>query len=179
LGLSIVYGIVRQHAGHVECLSEPGAGTTFHVYLPLLRREKPVEAEQEDSLPVPRGHETILLAEDDGATRKVIRDVLETFGYTVMEALDGSEAVERFRDAQDRIDLVILDAIMPKKGGREAYEEIKAMRPGVVVVFISGYVGDPSWLEWVAAQRATAVQKPIGPRDLVRRIRALLDRGEA
>ena len=138
LGLSMVYGIVKQHNGYINVYSEPGKGTTFRIYLPLieagqLSEEKP----EEHRLPV-GGNETILLAEDDEAVRRFTVSVLHEFGYKVIEAVDGEEAITKFMENKDGIRLLILDVIMPRKSGKDAYDEIKAINPGIKVLLQAG-----------------------------------------
>lgn len=124
LGLSIVYGIIKQHEGFINVYSELEKGTTFKICLPLIISEvektKPAE-----SAVLRRGTETVLLAEDDETVKKLIRTMLEGFGYKVIEAADGEDAVNKFIENRDNIRLLILDVVMPKKNGKEVYEEIR------------------------------------------------------
>jgi PAS domain S-box-containing protein len=178
LGLSIAYGIVKQHKGYINAYSEPGLGTTFRVYLPLLMtgHERSPLPGALSADPLTRGTETILVAEDDEALRKLTRVVLEEFGYTVIAAVNGEDAVRQFADGQDRIQAVILDMIMPKMSGKEAYEEIRKIKPGVKALFVSGYTADKIRLESMAEEGVELLMKPISPNVLVRKVRELLDR---
>jgi nitrogen-specific signal transduction histidine kinase/trans-aconitate methyltransferase len=126
LGLSIVFGIIQQHNGHINCYSEPGKGTAFKVYLPVID-EKMIEMEEKDIVSIKGGKETILVADDDESIRKLIKELLEKYGYTVIETQDGIDAVNKFQDNKDRIELLLLDVVMPKKSGKEAYDEIAGM----------------------------------------------------
>ncbi|NJD62775.1 MAG: response regulator, partial [Deltaproteobacteria bacterium] len=143
LGLSMAYGIVKKHDGFINVYSEPGKGTTFNIYLPLIRVERESEQrKEEDAMPPRGGMETILVAEDDAALRRLNKATLSHFGYTIIEAIDGADAVARFLENREIIRLVILDGIMPKMNGKEAYREIKAMRPELKCIFMSGYSED-------------------------------------
>ncbi|MBW2647513.1 MAG: response regulator [Deltaproteobacteria bacterium] len=128
-------------------------------------------------LPPPRGGtETILLAEDDEAVRKLIRTILDRFGYTVIEAVDGEDAIIRFKENSDKIDLLILDVIMPKKDGKMAYEEIKKVRSEIKAIFASGYTTDIIDRKGILEEGVNLIQKPISPNDLLRKVREVLDK---
>ncbi|MGO9691400.1 MAG: PAS domain S-box protein [Syntrophobacteraceae bacterium] len=138
LGLAVVYGIIKQHEGTINVYSESGRGTTFTIYLPLI--VAPVDATTSPVEERPTGGtETILLAEDDENVRKLTRTVLEDFGYKVITAFDGQDAVIKYKENKDKIQLLLFDIIMPKTTGKEAYDEIKAITPEVKVLFVSGY----------------------------------------
>ncbi|HWI40374.1 MAG TPA: PAS domain S-box protein, partial [Verrucomicrobiae bacterium] len=177
LGLSILYGIVNQHGGYVSCDSAPGAGTTFRIYLPLCDQ---VAAEQVQPAQerVTRGRgETILVAEDSPVARAVAKDVLEDNGYTVLEAEDGEQAVNVFRERKREISLVLLDVIMPRKSGKQVYEEITAIDPEVRVVFTSAYPPEIVARKGVEGENARYVQKPVSSLALLARVREALDAG--
>ncbi|MDH4161900.1 MAG: PAS domain S-box protein [Nitrospirota bacterium] len=176
LGLAISYGIIKQHNGYLTVYSEPGHGSVFNVYLPLLEEEAVRANRAEAPAAVLVGTETILLAEDDAALRSMTRTILESFGYQVVPAQDGAEAIARFSEQRDAIQLVILDVIMPKKSGKEAYEEIRKARPGIKALFVSGYTMDTLTSKGLAETGADFVQKPIAPRDLLHKVREILDR---
>ena len=136
LGLSMVYGIIKQHSGYINCYSEQGKGTTFRIYLPLIKEEaKEAKAAAEGYTALTGGTETILLAEDEEEVRKLMKLVLEEAGYKVIEAVDGQEALEKFRENKDSIDLLLLDVIMPKINGKGVYEEAKKIKPDVKALF--------------------------------------------
>jgi len=140
LGLSIIYGIIKEHKGYIVCHSTIGLGTIFQIYLPLLDSAPAagLEKVEEKSADV-QGKSCILLAEDNETTRMFGREILEEFGYFVVEAVDGEEALEKFREQAGRISLVILDVIMPKMNGREVYDEIQRVDPGMPMLFCSGH----------------------------------------
>jgi CheY-like chemotaxis protein len=176
LGLAIVYGIITKHNGYINVSSEPGQGTTFKIYLPLI----PVAAEEETQkgtkvLPVGRS-ETILLVEDEDSVRRVARVLLEEFGYTVLEAGDGEAGVNVFQENQDRIRLVLCDVIMPKKNGQETYEEIRKMRPDIRMIFMSGYTADIVEQKGLLESGLDIISKPLNPSELLQSIRKTLDR---
>jgi two-component system, cell cycle sensor histidine kinase and response regulator CckA len=174
LGLSIVYGIVKQHSGYINAYSEPGQGTTFKIYLPLIS-VSPVTLEK-ITLPYPLGGtETVLVAEDDPTVRSLTTSILTGFGYTVIEARDGEEAIARFRDQAEEISLCLFDVIMPKKKGWEAYEEIGNIRQGVKVLFMSGYQADNFPHHGKMPEGAAFIAKPVVPRLLLQKVRELLD----
>jgi len=175
LGLSIAFGIVKQHNGFLECQSEPGKGTTFTVYLPFAASESGQKDVTEAASP-PRGEETILIAEDDTAVRSFTRQLLNEFGYSVVEAVDGEDAVNKFKDNRDRVKMVLLDAILPKKTGNQAYEEIKALSPDIKTIFISGYARNLMGDNDVLDAGPEFLKKPVSPKDLLNKIRTMLDR---
>ncbi len=172
LGLFTVYGIVKQHGGYIVAYSEVNAGTTFHVYLPLVQRE----SEKVECLPfVPTGGgETILVAEDEEEVRQLIREVLDMYGYKVIEAVDGQEAVEKFR-THESVDLVIVDSVMPRKNGRAAYDEILKADPRVKVLFMSGHTRDIVLDRGIAEKEFDFIAKPLSPNELLRTVRTILD----
>jgi len=179
LGLSTVYGIVKQHNGFINCYSEPGAGTTFKIYLP--RGTKPSgPAVQPSAIGRPPllkgGSETILLAEDDDDLRKLIRQVLEDFGYTVLEASDGDAAVGLFREHHATISLLLLDVIMPKKNGRDAYAEMREIEPAIKALFTSGYTADIIHKQGLLDQGLEFILKPVSPTELLKKVREVLDK---
>ncbi|MGE5173674.1 MAG: PAS domain S-box protein [Betaproteobacteria bacterium] len=176
LGLSIVYGIVKQHNGYITCESEPGRGTTFRMHLPTIKREVP-NAETNILLPVSGGTETILVAEDDVTVRTLVKEILELYGYNVIEAVDGEDAIDRFMEHRHRVQLLILDVIMPKKNGKEVYEEIRRDHPDVKVIFSSGYTADILNRKGVLENNFSFISKPISSTDLVRQVRERLDKG--
>ncbi|MRR33311.1 response regulator [bacterium] len=172
LGLATVYGIIKQHDGYIGVNSEPGSGTTFVLYLPLTR-----ETGQVKEIPEPfaaGGGETVLLADDNDNVRTSIREILENFGYNVIEAADGEEAIREFSAHNDRIDLLILDVIMPKKSGREVYDSVQQIRSNVKVLFISGYTADIITRQRILDEKLHFIEKPVTPADLLSKMREVL-----
>jgi len=176
LGLSIVYGIIMQHNGFIDVDSEQGKGTTFRIYLPAITTLADKKTEPIPVQSVDKGTETILVAEDDPTLRKLSQIVLESFGYEVILAEDGYDAVRKFRVHNEEIRLVILDMMMPKMTGVEAYKAIKDIRPEVKALFLSGYTADKVTEQGLIADGMEIVVKPISPRDLLRTVRRVLDK---
>lgn len=175
LGLAVVYGIVKQHNGYITCESRPGQGAEFTIYLPLVHEETR-QVHVSPFIPEPlRGNETLLVAEDDPAVRRLTKTVLEEFGYTVIEAEDGEDAVEKMKKADNNAKLAILDLVMPKKGGKEAYEEIIRYRKDIKALFMSGYADSLARLEDAHGQNGRTIQKPISPSELLKKVREVLD----
>jgi two-component system cell cycle sensor histidine kinase/response regulator CckA len=177
LGLSMVYGIVKKHDGFITVYSEPGTGTIFKVYLPtVLASALAGNTEVREVAPLRGGTETILVGEDDAALRRLSRNVLGHYGYQVIEAVDGQDAVDKFADYGESIDLVILDAIMPKKNGKLACDEMRAMRPDLQVLFVSGYTRDIFAEGNVFDGNSAFIQKPVLPDVLLAKVREMLDK---
>jgi two-component system cell cycle sensor histidine kinase/response regulator CckA len=173
LGLSIIYGIVKQHEGYIDMESEPGKGTTFSIYLPLIK-EKMKEIERKPEPRPKSGTETILIGEDDSNVRELTRCLLEEFGYRVLEAVDGFDTVEKFRSNRDKIQLVILDVIMPRKNGRDVYEEITRIKPGVKTIFLSGYASDILTSKGIFQDGLNFLIKPVLPGVFLNKVREVL-----
>jgi len=176
LGLAMVYGIIRQHHGYIDVCSEPCKGTTFKLYLPAIGNKAGKEKAISAPSPLIKGSETILAAEDNPAFRRLMEIVLREYGYDVIMAEDGEEAVRKFRENREKIALCILDIIMPKKSGREVYEEVKMMRADIKVFFVSGYTADKILKERILEEGLDFIIKPVSPRDLLVKVREMLDR---
>ena len=175
LGLSIVYGIVQQHKGFIDVESEVGRGTAFRVYLPLSANELPAQPPSATLEEVGTGTETILVVEDEEHVRRLVNAALTEFGYRTILAVDGADALEKFRRHRQEIKLVFTDLIMPRMSGRELYDELKALDPGVKILFTSGYTADMlTGLESVEPA-VEILMKPIFPPELARKVRELLD----
>lgn len=175
LGLAVVHGIVKQHNGYINIYSEVGQGTIFKIYLPLTEHVA-AETEATPVAQIKGGTETILIAEDDASLRKLSATVLRDFGYRVIEAVDGEDAVRKFDDHGDEIQLVILDGIMPKKRGKEAYDEIMLIRPEIRVIFMSGYSEDILGAQSHKEKGLVYLGKPVTPTLLISKVREVLDK---
>jgi CheY-like chemotaxis protein len=176
LGLSIVYGIIKKHAGYILCRSTIGFGTIFQIYLPLLD-STPVFTEEKVQEKMDRadGGDFILLAEDNEPTRALGREILEEFGYSVIEAVDGEDALDKFRAQAGQISLVILDVIMPKKNGREVCDVIRAIDPSMRILFCSGYAKDVVVSQGGLDEGMNYLPKPFTPKELLMKIREVLE----
>jgi two-component system cell cycle sensor histidine kinase/response regulator CckA len=179
LGLATVYGIVSQHGGFLQVYSEVKVGTTFRIYLPVTPITDETPVNEEDSLPVRGGMETILIVEDHEGLRELARETLANMGYSILLACDGEEAVRVFKANRDRIDLLVLDVVLPKMNGPEAYARICAEKREVPVIFATGYSPEMELLRSAQVLGLTVLQKPYVPRELARRVRETLDRQPA
>jgi two-component system cell cycle sensor histidine kinase/response regulator CckA len=177
LGLASSYGIIKQHKGFIEVESEPGRGTSFHIYFPALKSDASKNGAHAEEV-LKGGTETVLVAEDDEVIRNLTSSILGEFGYTVIVAKDGIDAVREFLENRDRISLLLLDVIMPRKSGKDAYEEIRTIRPDIKVLFISGYNSDMISKEGILEKGSSFISKPVSPSELLQKVREVLDRKE-
>ncbi len=185
LGLSMVYGIVKQHDGYINVYSEPGHGTTFKIFLPVV--ESVVETETAPvQPPLSGGQETILVAEDEDALRNLAGDVLSELGYNVLLAKDGEEAVQMYTENRELVGMLLLDVMMPRMGGIEAYERIREIGGEIPLIFMTGYSPEVVQSRFVKQNLsigqlgAMVIQKPYSVDGLGRKIREVLgaSRGE-
>jgi two-component system, cell cycle sensor histidine kinase and response regulator CckA len=177
LGLSTVYGIVKQGGGDVFVQSELGKGTTFSVYLPRIISEPAPRKAPTAPRPVSsQGNETILLVEDEALVRALCASVLESSGYRVLQAKSGVEAVKALEARGAEIHMIITDVVMPDMGGRALVERARELLPDLPVLFISGYPDLGAAPGAPVIDRGAYLQKPFGPTELVKRVRAQLDR---
>jgi PAS domain S-box-containing protein len=186
LGMSVVYGIVKQHNGYITVESRPGMGTTIDVYLPLVAVGEIAKSQADepaavtaDTMPAAGSAQTILVAEDQPGVRAFLKGLLEEAGYTVLEAEDGEKAVELFRTHKDSIDLLVLDIIMPAKDGKRAYDEMRAMRDDIKAIFLSGYSDEITSDYGIRDGGFVLVSKPVLPPILLEKIRELLESGHS
>ena len=175
LGLATVYGVVKQSDGFIWVYSERGQGSTFKIYLPRVD-------EQVESLEAPKaptrslnGTETIMVAEDTAAVRAVVREVLERYGYTVIEAASGREAAQLASRRPGGVDLLLTDVVMPELSGRDLARQLKAVKPNLKVLYMSGYTDHAVLRQGMLEPGAAFMQKPFRPEDLARRVRDVLD----
>jgi two-component system cell cycle sensor histidine kinase/response regulator CckA len=176
LGRAIVFGIVRQYGGVVRVSSEAGVGSTVKVYLPRLEPGEEPVGEEFDAASL-RGSETVLVAEDEDGVRELLRKVLSEFGYSVLTARHGRDALMLAGERSGGIDLLLTDIVMPEMSGRELAETLVDRSPGLKVLYISGYTDDEVLRRGVRGREVPLVRKPFAAEDLVRRVRSILDGG--
>lgn len=175
LGLATVYGIVKQSGGYVYVDSEPGVGTTFKIYLPAVEEglslDQPACASAK-----PMGTETLLLVEDEDAVRTFVRNALQMYGYTVLEARSGEEALRIYRQHEGRIHLLVTDVVMPEMTGRQLAEGLAKSKPRLKVLYLSGYTPDTVVRHGVLENETAFLQKPFTPLALAQKVREALDK---
>jgi CheY-like chemotaxis protein len=178
LGLATVFGIIRQHGGFVSVDSEPDNGTTFRIYLPVVKSAADLGQPQRKpgETTFRGGKETLLVADDHEGIREMVRTALEGCGYRVLLAVNGEEAIHMFEEHAREISLVLLDMVMPRIGGLEAARRMRQTYPELPVIFTTGYSVDNEELTRVIETGVALLQKPFDPRKLARRVRELLDR---
>jgi CheY-like chemotaxis protein len=179
LGLSTVYGIVKQSGGNIWVYSEPGLGTTFKIYLPRVDAVPAVVPPPEHRAPRHQGSEVILVVEDDAAVRTVIGRILRTGGYAVLEAANGTEALHICENPSLGVDLIITDIVMPEMGGREFARLLAELRPAARMLFMSGYTEFGVTHNSLLAPGAAFIEKPFTMEALARKVRNVLDESNA
>jgi PAS domain S-box-containing protein len=175
LGMAIVYGILKQHKGMINVYSEPGIGTTFRIYLPLVTLSEVNNLPESNPIRPRGGTETILVAEDEADVRSLVEELLVGHGYRVITAINGLDAVEKYAAHRDEVKLVLMDMIMPRLSGKDACERIQQQDPDARVLFISGYTMDFVRQCDLLDDRTDLIMKPVQPWDLLRRVREMLD----
>ena len=175
LGLSTVYGIVKQSEGNIWVYSEVGRGTSFKIYLPRVDVGAKPEELREAPFLAPRGHETILLVEDEDMVRDLSKEILEGYGYEVISAPNGKEGLRICQEFEGDIDLVITDVVMPQMSGRELAENVGALRPDTRVLYMSGFTDDAIVRHGVLDDGMSFIQKPFSPDSLALKAREVLD----
>jgi two-component system cell cycle sensor histidine kinase/response regulator CckA len=178
LGMAIIYGIIQQHNGCITVSSEMGKGTTFRIYLPIISEEiKEAHVTRGEESP-PGGTETILLAEDDVTVRELHKMILKEAGYSVVEAVDGQDAIDKFMEHMAEVDIVVTDVIMPKIDGKSLYEEIRKILPDMKVLFMSGYTKDIIVARGILEDEFNYITKPVKSSELLKSVRDILDRNQ-
>jgi PAS domain S-box-containing protein len=176
LGLAMVYGIVKKHGGYIMCYSEPCEGSTFKIYLPTIEGQAEIEENKEDEMPT-GGNETLLLVDDDEVILELGRQMLSEFGYTVLTASDGENALSLYRQRQMGIDLVVLDLIMPGMGGKKCLEELLKINSVAKVVIASGYSVNGHIKEALEMGARDFISKPYDINQMLKTVRRVLGRG--
>jgi PAS domain S-box-containing protein len=176
LGLSTVYGIVKQSDGYVWVYSEEGHGTTIKVYLPMVQAGRPEVAAEPPKQPLHRGEGTVLIVEDEAAVRSLAARTLAGLGYTTLEAEDGRDALEVLEGHDGDVRLVVTDLVMPRMNGKELGEELARHHPGIPVLYMSGYTDDDALLRGLVAPDAPFVGKPFAPDAFAGRVQEILRR---
>ena len=169
-----MFGIVKTHGGHITCYSEPGIGTTFKIYLPVLRAEVETDATMTKEMPA-FGDETILMVDDEERIRDMGGTMLAQFGYKVLTASNGKEALEIYSQNKDEISLVILDLIMPEMGGKQCLEELLKIEPKVKVLVASGYSVNGLTKDALEVGAVGFITKPYDVKEFLRMVRKALD----
>jgi two-component system cell cycle sensor histidine kinase/response regulator CckA len=177
LGLSTVYGIVKQSGGNIWVYSEPGCGTTFKIYLPRVEEELDTLSIRDETGELFKGQETVLLVEDEPSVRAMVYRLLCQQGYTVLEAANGEEALRVAREhGGDKIHLLLTDVVMPQMGGKELADQLKLLTPEIKILYTSGYTDNAIVHHGVLDPGTHFLQKPFSPKMLSRKVREVLDR---
>jgi two-component system cell cycle sensor histidine kinase/response regulator CckA len=176
LGLSTVYGIVQRSEGYILVDSEPGKGTRISLYFPRVAKEGLALGSADDVPPLPCGSEIVLLVEDEDPVRSLVRGVLRSCGYTVLEARNAAEAVRISNDFGGVIDILLTDVVMPEVSGRELADQLRQTRRDMRLLYMSGYTEDMIVHHGVRTSDAGFLQKPFTPELLLRKMRESLDR---
>ena len=175
LGLYNCFKIVKEHGGFIDVESVKGKGTLFKIYIPLSDSKEVVVEKEDDSLAnIPKGSGTILVADDDPFVREVIKAILTEFGYKVILAVNGIDVINKFRDNKDEVDLVLMDIVMPYKHGKSAQEAIRKIKPGVKIIFISGYPDYVLAEKGISTDDIEYIQKPVRAATLIKKIQQVL-----
>ena len=175
LGLSMVYGIVKQHQGHIEARSESGLGTTFKLYWPALQEETGTQTEGSEAFTQYRGNETVLIVEDEPSVLEMTCEIFQMLGYTVLEAGDPEEAIKSFEKHQETIHLLLTDVVMPKIDGGALYARLSRQRPELKVLYVSGYTENAILHHGVLKPGVHFLNKPFTAESLARKVREVLD----
>ena len=175
LGLATVYGIVKQNNGFIWVYSEPKQGATFKVYLPEVKKDADPEKKEKKPVVKLAGSETVLIVEDDGLLRNLTQNTLQSYGYRILDAKNGEDAIRVCKEYDGRIDLMITDVVMPKIGGREAAKRLLPLYPQMKVIYMSGYTDDAIVHHGVLEPGLNFLEKPFTPKGLTLKVRKVLD----
>ncbi|HQP31991.1 MAG TPA: response regulator, partial [Deltaproteobacteria bacterium] len=175
LGLSTVYGIAKQHGGYITAYSEPGHGTTFRIYFPVhgapMAEASKETARQENLF----GTETILVVEDQSEVRDLIVNILKGYGYTVLEAADGQEALRKAQSYPGTIHILVTDIILPDANGKDLHRQLEPLREGMKVLYMSGYTADVISSSQLLQIKGHFIQKPFSLHDFLSRLRQAIE----
>lgn len=175
LGLAVVYAIIKEHNGFIDVCSQPSMGTTFTIYLPHYESSLIEDRTMRMASAIARGTETILLAEDNDLARNMSETVLKEAGYRVISAVDGEDAIRKFTEQGEDVDLLIFDLIMPNMNGIDAFNEIRKIRPDVKIIFASGYAHAIGQQKTLHVDERPFLFKPTTPEELLRKVRSVFD----
>jgi len=175
LGLSTIYGIVKQNNGFIWIYSEPGKGTTFKVYLPVVKGDADQEEKEQNPVGDLSGSETVLIVEDNDSLRNFVQKVLYIYGYRTLNAENGEDALRVCKEHDGQIDLMITDVVMPKMGGREAAKRLQPLYPRMKVIYMSGYTDNAIVHHGVLEPGLNFLEKPFTPEGLARKVRKAID----
>ncbi|MCC7126494.1 MAG: response regulator, partial [Acidobacteria bacterium] len=175
LGLAMVYGIVKQSEGYIWVESQPNAGATFRIALPLLKAALAAEPHKAEAAKSPSGNETVLVVEDEDALRELDRQILMRCGYRVLQARTGPEALTIAQEHAGPIHMLLTDVVMPMMSGRELADRLQEARPDIKVLYMSGYTPDAVLRHGVSQASVAFIQKPMSPPELARKVREVLD----
>ena len=176
LGLSTVYGIVRQSGGDIYVYSEPGTGTTFKIYLPRVFEPQEEFEKKGEEKEVPRGTETIFVVEDDEKVRRLAVDILGNQGYTILEAIDGEEALLIWEEHKKPVHLILTDIVMPNMSGPQLIERLKQIRNDFKVLYMTGYTDEVIVHHGILDKGVNLINKPFTIEKLARKVREVLDK---
>jgi len=175
LGLATVYGIVNQNGGFITCYSEEGMGTTFKIYLPRIEEQDNAYHITEEAVTDPSGKETVLVVEDDKSVRELAVETLQKFGYEVVEATNGKEALQLCRNRKEQVDLVLTDVVMPTMNGPEFIRQLRSLGNDVRVLYMSGYTENSITNRGILDRGSEYISKPFRPHELITMVRRVLD----
>ena len=174
--MATVFGIVKQSGGNIQCYSQEGQGTTFKIYFPRITAAAESSTRQDQFGKMPTGTETVLVVEDDLLVRELTTDTLSLLGYRVLNAANGQKALDLVEEYQQEIHLLLTDIVMPKMNGRVLAERLIQLRPGMKVIFVSGYTDDTMIHHDMFDSEVAFLTKPFSPVQLMQKVREILDR---